>query len=467
MLQGLQNIGQARRESQRDSDGAAQQGVGEMLRIRRAEYGLDLRDVSNALRIRLPYLIAIEEGRLDDLPGATYAIGFVRAYADHVGLDGQAVVERYKDETAALANAARLVFPSPLPEGKVPSGKILLFAVLALAVIYGGWVLISSDGRRLAELVPALPERFLALIGMDEAVPSSEAPSRVPDSTPPASAVPVVVKDPVEEKPVADATRDPATAQPETQDATRPMPSVDVETAPGTPMPAMPAATQEGATAVAESTAAAVQPTAMAPEPERAAETTANGQGAETAATKPPEAPAAVAAASEPASADPPTGAQSAVASTAPDNTVAAPEKTPVEKIGVGDDAPRTDITAAITAMDPAPPAPPAAPSEGAKEPRQYGVENTDARIIIRATDDSWVQVRDKEGNLLLTRVLRVGDSYRVPNAAGVVMRTGNAGGLDIQVDGESVPGLGPKGAIRHAVALDAERLKAGTAVRP
>ncbi len=75
------------------------------------------------------------------------------------------------------------------------------------------------------------------------------------------------------------------------------------------------------------------------------------------------------------------------------------------------------------------------------------------------------MQVRDREGKLLLTRVLRVGDSYRVPNDTGAVMRTGNAGGLDIQVDGESVPGIGLKGVIRHEVALDAERLKAGTAI--
>jgi hypothetical protein len=45
-------------------------------------------------------------------------------------------------------------------------------------------------------------------------------------------------------------------------------------------------------------------------------------------------------------------------------------------------------------------------------------------------------------------------------------MRTGNAGGLEIRVDGKAVPGLGPKGAIRHEVALDAEQLKAGTAIR-
>ena len=411
MLQGLRNIGQAREEAHHVSDGAVQQSVGDMLRARREEYGLDLRDVSKALHIRHPYLMAIEEGRLDDLPGATYAIGFVRAYADHLRLDGPAVVERYKDETAALANAAQLVFPSPLPEGKVPSGKILLIAVLALAVIYGGWLLTSLDGQRLAELVPALPDRFLALIGVDE------ASSNAPDVTPPAAA-----KESSEEIPAAETTRDLAAVRPETQDPPPPLPSVDVEAASPMQPPATPPMTQESDGAASDD----VQSIGVAPEPEVSAEKKANGQvaGAEASETPSPDTPAS--------------------------------ERPTVEGTASGN---------IVAALDPAPPAPPAAPSESAKKPRQYGAENTDARVIIRATDDSWVQVRDKEGKLLLTRVLRIGDSYRVPNDTGVVMRTGNAGGLDIQVDGETVPGLGPKGAIRHEVALDAERLKAGTAI--
>jgi cytoskeleton protein RodZ len=41
---------------------------------------------------------------------------------------------------------------------------------------------------------------------------------------------------------------------------------------------------------------------------------------------------------------------------------------------------------------------------------------------------------------------------------------TGNAGALEITVDGQVVPAIGPLGAVKRNVALDTERLKAGTA---
>src|SRR3546814_10325935 len=63
------------------------QAIGELLRARREELGQDLRDVSHMLRIRYPYLEAIEGGRVGELPGPTYAVGFVRAYADYLGLE--------------------------------------------------------------------------------------------------------------------------------------------------------------------------------------------------------------------------------------------------------------------------------------------------------------------------------------------------------------------------------------------
>ncbi len=444
-------------EAQPVPGGAVQPGVGDMLRIRREEYGLDLRDISNALNIRHPYLIAIEEGRLDSLPGATYAIGFVRAYADHLGLDGPAIVERYKDETAAMGDSAQLVFPSPLPEGKVPSGRILLFTMLALVAIYGGWVLLSSDQRPLAEIVPALPDRFRALIGMDEV-----APSNANESAPMSTVASAVAEDQSESEPAVEAARDPAAEKLQTQDVPPPKTSIDEETvAAAPPPPETPAEMQEPADASSNATAS---------EPQISAETTVSDRiPAVVAVTpKPPEVQVAPSAApaSAPPDPDPVTvaDARPAEEGAEPDNTVAAPENPPVETNDAEGDAPKTNTMAeiAVTVL-----APPAVPSEGTKEPRQYGAENTDARIVIRATDDSWVQVRDREGKLLLTRVLRVGDSYRVPNDTGAVMRTGNAGGLDIQVDGESVPGIGLKGVIRHEVALDAERLKAGTATRP
>jgi cytoskeleton protein RodZ len=45
-------------------------------------------------------------------------------------------------------------------------------------------------------------------------------------------------------------------------------------------------------------------------------------------------------------------------------------------------------------------------------------------------------------------------------------MRTGNAGGLEITVDGNPAPSIGRAGAVRRNVALDPQALMAGTAVR-
>ena len=85
--------------------------------------------------------------------------------------------------------------------------------------------------------------------------------------------------------------------------------------------------------------------------------------------------------------------------------------------------------------------------------------------IIIRATAASWVQISDRKRSVLVTRVLKPGDSYEVPDEPGLTMRTGNAGGLAITVSGNPVPSIGPTGAVRRKVALDPRALAAGTAV--
>ena len=90
---------------------------------------------------------------------------------------------------------------------------------------------------------------------------------------------------------------------------------------------------------------------------------------------------------------------------------------------------------------------------------------NEGARIVLKAVSDSWVQVRDAENALLFTKVLRGGDSYQVPRRDGLTLLTGNAGGLEIYVDGRPTPSIGPLGAVRRNVSLDPERLLAGKAV--
>ena len=68
----------------------------------------------------------------------------------------------------------------------------------------------------------------------------------------------------------------------------------------------------------------------------------------------------------------------------------------------------------------------------------------------ILATSDSWVQVRDATGTILFSRVLRAGQSWPVPQEAGLTMTTGNAGGTEITKDGKPGAPLGAPGVVLH-----------------
>ena len=100
--------------------GAPYDSVGADLRAARVRAGKDLGEVARALRIGEGHLEAIEEGRFEALPGRAYALGFLRSYAEHLGLDGTAVVEAFKDETSPYAARSKLVFPTPAPAGRSP-----------------------------------------------------------------------------------------------------------------------------------------------------------------------------------------------------------------------------------------------------------------------------------------------------------------------------------------------------------
>ena len=94
-----------------------------------------------------------------------------------------------------------------------------------------------------------------------------------------------------------------------------------------------------------------------------------------------------------------------------------------------------------------------------------YGVQ--DARIVIKAVEETWIEiVRKDDKSMVFSRLLKTGESYNVPKLnSGLIMSTGNAGGIVIAVDNNNVPDLGPQGAVRHEIDLTAEKLIAGTAV--
>ncbi len=66
--------------------------IGDMLRSRRKELNMSLKDVENSTSIRSGYLQAIEDGQMERLISPIYAQGFVKQYAIFLGLDGERLV---------------------------------------------------------------------------------------------------------------------------------------------------------------------------------------------------------------------------------------------------------------------------------------------------------------------------------------------------------------------------------------
>jgi Flp pilus assembly protein TadD len=113
--------------------------------------------------------------------------------------------------------------------------------------------------------------------------------------------------------------------------------------------------------------------------------------------------------------------------------------------------APRMDATAS-------PVSPSAPPVAKPPVPPSAGGTPVEGSIVLRATADFWVRVSERHGRALLNRLMHAGDSWSVPPDAQptqLLLTTGNAGGIDIMVDGQPVPSLGRNGAVRHEVPLD------------
>ncbi|MBT6511311.1 MAG: DUF4115 domain-containing protein, partial [Rhodospirillaceae bacterium] len=97
--------------------------------------------------------------------------------------------------------------------------------------------------------------------------------------------------------------------------------------------------------------------------------------------------------------------------------------------------------------------------SDSGYVPRVYGRTNTNSRVEVRALAETWIQVEGPSNVILLTRVLLPGDVYRVPNRADVTLDTGNAGGLEIRVDGDLIAPLGEQGIVVRNVPLGVDQL--------
>ena len=404
--------------------------VGRVLRDAREGFGQDIATASQQLRIRSVYLTAIEEGRYQDLPGSTYAVGFVRSYAEYLGLEPNEIVRRFRDEAAEVNGRTKLNFPMPAVEARVPSGALVLMALMVAVLAYGGWYYLSDRDRNLVDLVPDVPASLQALIDSDVAETSAA------ENTP---ALSLATADAASVVPTEDTETDAsATAAPSTSStiASTPLelgggttggPTVTTVDGLDINMPALDAAPTLESGAVAVATISDLGVPAEAP-----AGTT--------------DATSAVTAAIE-----------SAASSAATALDAAATDAQAVVDAGAATLDPTNQQLAVI-------PAAPSAP-DSVQENQDFGVAFGGSRVVIVARMESFLRVRDADGNEIWSRLLRSGDRYLVPERDGLTLTVGNAGGVDVFVDGRKAPALGAVGVGMSGISLDPARLASGTAL--
>ncbi|HVW73379.1 MAG TPA: RodZ domain-containing protein [Rhizomicrobium sp.] len=304
------------------------QTVGQDLRAARLRRGDEIAQVSRALKIRKDHLEALEEDRLEDLPGKTYAIGFARSYARHLGLDAAEYVERFKRDISGRTED-KVHEPAPIhqDEGRrLPQGWRIITGLVVVLIGWGAWHLLSTGSSSNQPVPPA------------------------PVLNPPKPATPP--------KPVPEAA---------------------------TPSPA--------ATAPASPDTSTDQQAAAMPPP------------------------------------------------------------------AVGAKTPATSLPPANAASPTAPGTPTAVPAVANGAGQVYGAFNQNPRVILRARGDVRITIKGAEGQLLLNRALKAGDSYQVPNMPGVTMATDDGGAVEVDLDGIALGRAGQPQEVLGRVSLDPQSL--------
>ena len=127
--------------------------IGGSLREARLKRGLTSADVQKAIRIRDRYLQALEEERWELLPGDAYVKGFLRTYADYLGLDGNLYVEEYNSRFAR-PDEPQLV-PERFARSRTRAGGVgflrplvIVAVIVAVVAAFTAWQLSSSPGKK-------------------------------------------------------------------------------------------------------------------------------------------------------------------------------------------------------------------------------------------------------------------------------------------------------------------------------
>ena len=134
--------------------------IGSSLREARLRQELDFPALEERTKIRPKYLRALEDERFDILPAPTYVKGFLRSYAEALGLDGQPFVDEYNSRFAVgeedvVVLATRRVPPPrrgrPARESGIAVAALLAIAILT-ALVIAAWRFGGPEGEKVPGL---------------------------------------------------------------------------------------------------------------------------------------------------------------------------------------------------------------------------------------------------------------------------------------------------------------------------
>jgi cytoskeletal protein RodZ len=157
--------------------GAGTDPLGERLVAAREAKGIDLLRAERETKIRRAYLAALERGDYASLPGGVYVRGFLRNYAQYLGLDSDEAVAQWHREAPADAPEPVIVVPRPLVaarKGLVLSSGVVVAAVVTVVVL----AILAYIGFQLVRFSEPPPLSVVRTRSAGRPSPVASSPSR-------------------------------------------------------------------------------------------------------------------------------------------------------------------------------------------------------------------------------------------------------------------------------------------------
>ena len=459
--------------------------IADELRRTRVAHGLSIEDVAAILRIRTGFIEAMEEDRFDDLPGPVYISGFLRTYANHLGLDGEQLVAWFKDDSHSTFARQEMELPVPITEIRRPTFPIITVSLVVAVGIAVAWYVYQESRSIDIDLIPEVPGPVAegtsgALNGDDvfgtghpeaatDTMQAAVEPADVPTDTAgeEANALADTAEDITAD--VADVTVDAGADDAAAEEEAVVLPAATDGAGGTVDAGADDAAAGEEADVLADTAGDVIADVAVdagaddAAAEEEAVVLSAAADGAGEAVDAGPD----DAAAGEEADVSPDTGDAADVAVSGVEIDTSQDDAGTATDVALQDVADATGADSGgveswdepVFASEDAVQVAAAGDGETDSQHTVYGTPGAGSRIELRAIDETWVQVTAPDGVAVLTHILLPGDVYHVPDRDDLMLDTGNAGGLEVRVDGELVSPLGGAGAVVRDILLSVEWL--------